>query len=158
MSFAEAQLAAHGVACFCRVLHCQAVLLEWNLDVKCFTMAWSLWALRVWLKVKKSAARLLLFTACAKERVGEGGTSGASIKRLGAGQFVSGRHHMVVPVKSRLKGCQSRAPKGMFAAKKVVHGEDVLRLAKWTRAQTRPLHPSQAPPGVVGPERTSASC
>ena len=47
---------------FCRVLHCQAVLLEWNLDVKCFTMAWSLWTLRVWLKVKKSAARLLLFT------------------------------------------------------------------------------------------------
>ena len=66
MSFAEAQLAAHGVACFCRVLHCQAVLLEWNLDVKCFTMAWSLWTLRVWLKVKKSAARLLLFTVIEK--------------------------------------------------------------------------------------------
>ena len=32
MSFAEAQLAAHDVACFCRVLHCYAVLLEWNLD------------------------------------------------------------------------------------------------------------------------------
>ena len=30
--------------------------------MKCFTMAWSLWTLRVWLKVKKSAARLLLFT------------------------------------------------------------------------------------------------
>ena len=38
------------------------MLLEWNLDVKCFTMAWSLWTLRVWLKVKKAAARLLLFT------------------------------------------------------------------------------------------------
>ena len=30
---------------------------------------------------------------------------------LGTGQFVSGRHHMVVPVESRLKGCQHRAPK-----------------------------------------------
>ena len=30
---------------------------------------------------------------------------------LGTGQFVSGQHHMVVPVESRLKGCQHRAPK-----------------------------------------------
>ena len=34
--------------------------------MKCFTMAWSLWTLRVWLKVKKAAARLLLFTECLK--------------------------------------------------------------------------------------------
>ena len=30
---------------------------------------------------------------------------------LGTGQFVSGRRHMVVPVESRVKGCQHRAPK-----------------------------------------------
>ena len=39
-----------------------------ELDVKCFTMAWSLWTLRVWLKVKKAAARLLLVTKSASGR------------------------------------------------------------------------------------------
>ena len=39
-TYAETELAAHEVVCFCRVLHCQAVFVKWNLhDVTCFTTA-----------------------------------------------------------------------------------------------------------------------